>query len=103
MAKNIKRRSPVAVVIFSIITLGIYLIYWIVATKEEMKSLGAEIPSAWLLIVPIGNMYLLYKYCEGFSDHVKKDKMGVVWTLLAFSCFPAVLVIIQVELNKLAD
>jgi len=103
MAKNIKRRSPVAVVIFSIITLGIYLIYWIVATKEEIKSLGAEIPSAWFIIVPIANMYFLYKYCEGFSDHVKKDKMGAVWTLLALTCFPVVPVIVQVELNKLTD
>ena len=98
---NIKKRNPALVIIFSILTLGIYLIYWFVQTKEEMKLLGADIPSAWLLIVPIGNVYLLYKYCEGFSDFVKRDKMGVVWFIVAFT-FPAVLpVIIQVELNKL--
>jgi len=99
---NIKKRNPALVIIFSIITLGIYLIYWIVATKEEIKSLGATIPTAWLIIVPIGNIYLLYRYCEGFSDYVKKDRMGAVWTILALTCFPVMPVIVQAELNKLA-
>jgi hypothetical protein len=97
----IKKRNPVWVVILSIITLGIYLIYWFVKTKEEIKSLGAQIPSAWLIIVPIGNAYLLYRYCEGFSDFVKKDKMGVVWFLLSVTLFPVFPVIVQTELNKL--
>jgi len=99
--ENIKKRNPVLVVIFSIITLGIYLIYWFVQTKEEIKSLGADIPSAWFIIVPIGNAYLLYKYLDGFSEYVKKDGLGIVWFLAAF-VFPFVLpVIVQVELNKL--
>jgi len=100
---NIKKRNPALVVIFSIITLGIYLIYWIVKTKEEIKSLGAKIPSAWLIIVPIGNVYLLYRYCDGFSNYVKKDKMGVVWTLLTLTCFSVMPAIVQAELNKLAS
>jgi len=98
----IKKRNPALVIIFSIITLGIYFIYWFVQTKEEIKSLGANIPSAWFIIVPIGNVYLLYKYCDGFSEYVKKDGLGIAWFLLVFA-FPAVLpVIVQVELNKLA-
>jgi hypothetical protein len=100
---NIKKRNPALVIIFSIITLGIYFIYWLVQVKKEMNSLGANIPTAWFIIVPIGNMYLLYKYCEGFSQYVKKDNMGVMWTVLALTCPPVVPVIIQVELNKLAS
>ena len=100
---NIKKRNPAMVIILSIITCGIYLIYWSVQTKEEIKSLGANIPTMWLLIVPIGNLYLLYKYCEGFSDYVKKDKLGVIWFLTAVTIFPVLPIIIQVELNKLAS
>lgn len=96
-----KKRNPALVIIFSIITLGIYLIYWFVKTKEEIKSLGANIPTAWLLIVPIGNCYLLYRYCEGFSKFVKKDNVGAVWFLLAITIFPVFPVIVQSELNKL--
>ena len=99
---NIKKRNPVWVIILSIITCGIYLIYWFVQTKEEMKSIGANIPSAWLIIVPIGNLYLLYRYCDGFSEYVKKDKLGIVWFLVAMTVFPVLPVIVQVELNKLS-
>ena len=100
---NIKKRNPVWVVILSIITCGIYLIYWFVQTKEEMKSLGADIPSAWLIIVPIGNFYLFYKYCDGFSKYVKKDNLGIVWFLVSILIPPFLPVILQVELNKLAN
>jgi len=100
---NIKKRNPALVVIFSVITLGIYFVYWAVQTKEEIKSLGAKIPTMWFLIVPIGNIYLLYRYCEGFSEYVKKDRMGPVWFLIAVSIFPVFPVIVQTELNKLTE
>lgn len=100
---NIKRRNPALVIIFSVITCGIYFIYWAVMTKEEMKSLGAKIPTMWFLIVPIGNLYLLYKYCEGFSDYVRKDRLGIVWFLVAITIFPVFPVLVQTELNKLAE
>lgn len=99
---NIKKRNPVWVVIFSIITLGIYLIYWFVQTKNEINSLGANIPSAWLLIVPLGNIYLIYRYCDAFSEHVKRDRLGVAWFLVVCVCPPVMPIIVQVELNKLA-
>jgi hypothetical protein len=100
---NIKKRNPALVIIFSIITLGIYFIYWAVKTKEEIKSLGANIPTIWFIIVPIGNLYLLYKYCDGFSEYVKKDKMGILWFLASVTVFPVMPVIVQTELNKLAN
>ena len=100
---NIKKRNPALVIIFSIITAGIYFIYWAVKTKEEVKSLGANIPTMWLIIVPIGNLYLLYKYCDGFSEYVKKDKLGIVWFLAAVTVFPILPIVVQVELNKLAS
>ncbi|MCR4323931.1 MAG: DUF4234 domain-containing protein [Nanoarchaeota archaeon] len=53
----IKRRNIVLIYIFSIITFGIYGIYWIVSTKNDINSLGGEIPTGWLLIIPIANLY----------------------------------------------
>lgn len=99
---NIKKRDPILVVILSIITLGIYIIYWFVKTKEEINSLGADIPTSWLMIVPVANVYLLYKYCEGFSIYVKKDNLGPVWLLVSLAIHVLIIPIIQVELNKLA-
>jgi len=99
---NIKRRNPVLVIIFGILTSGIYTIYWLVNTKEEINSLGAEIPTGWLLIIPIANLYFYYKYAEGFSINVKKDDNAIMWFLLLFFVAPVAMILFQVELNKLA-
>jgi hypothetical protein len=99
----IQRRNPALVIIFTIITCGIYGIYWFVKTKDEINSLGAEIPTGWLLIIPIANVYFHYKYAEGFSTFVKKDDNAIMWFLLLFLVGPVAVIIFQVELNKLAE
>lgn len=99
----IKKRSILGVYLLSIITFGIYGIYWQVKTKDEINSLGADIPTGWLLIVPIANIFWLYKYSEGFSKLVKKDDNGVLW-FIVFMFFGIVMPgIVQSELNKIAN
>lgn len=68
-----KHRNPLAVIFFSIITVGIYAIVWEVKTKNEMNKLGAEIPTAWLLIIPIVSIYWTWKYSKGV-EHVTGGK-----------------------------
>ncbi len=99
----IKNRNIFLVYFFSIITLGIYGLYWLVKTKEEMKGLGAEIPTSWLLIIPIGNLYWMYKYCEGFATKVKRDNNTILWFILYILVWIVVPAIVQSELNKLAS
>jgi hypothetical protein len=100
---NIQRRSPAMVIILGIITCGIYTIYWFVKTKDEINGLGAEIPTGWLMIIPIANLYFDYKYAEGFSIHVKKDNNAIMWFLLLFLVAPVAVILFQIELNKLAQ
>jgi hypothetical protein len=69
----IKKRNIALVVIFTIITFGIYGIYWMVKTKRELVSKGAIIPTSWLLIVPIANIYYYYKYCMGAGNVFKNE------------------------------
>ena len=98
----LSRRSLIKVYVFGIITLGIYFIFWLIKTKNEMNSLGAEIPTAWLLIIPIANIYWLYRYAEGFSKIIKKDNNPVLWFIL-FWLVPIIIpAIVQSELNKIA-
>ncbi len=99
---NITRRDILVVYLLSIVTFGIYFIYWMVKTKTEMNSLGAQIPTAWLLIVPIANIYWLYKYAEAFSMNIKKDNNTVMWFLLFWFIGIIMPAIVQSELNKLA-
>lgn len=98
----IKRRDIVAIYLLSIITLGIYAVYWLVKTKGEINGLGGQIPTAWLLIIPIANLYWMWKYCEGFAAHVKKDDNAILWFLLYFFVGIIMPAIVQSELNKLA-
>ena len=60
-----KNRSPIAVLILSTITCGIYSLFWFHWTQEELKQRGAEIPSFLLMFVPIANIYWLWKWAEG--------------------------------------
>lgn len=76
-------RSVVAVILLTFITFGFYHLYWYVATKDEMNAQGANIPTAWLLIIPIANIYWLWKWSEGV-EHVTRGKMsaGVSFLLI---------------------
>jgi len=97
-----KKRSVGGVVVLSIITFGIYAIYWMVATKGEMNSQGASIPTAWLIIVPIANIWWTWKYAEGV-DHVTSNKMsaGVAFLLLWLLSLIG-MAIVQSAFNKVA-
>jgi len=99
----IKHRNIVAIYLLSFITFGIYWLYWYVQTKEEINKLGGNIPTCWLLIVPIANIYWLYKYSDAFSTHVKKDNNGVIWFLVFFVVSIVMPGVVQSELNKLAQ
>jgi len=59
------KRSIVMVVVYTLITAGLYEIYWLVKTKRELVAQGAVIPTSWLLIVPFVNLYWRWKWAEG--------------------------------------
>lgn len=72
-----KQRNPIAVALLPFVTFGIYSIYWQVVTKIELNKKGATIPTAWLLVVPIVNIWWLWKYSEGV-DKITNGKMSAV-------------------------
>lgn len=86
-----------------IITFGIYALYWLVKTKGEINSMGGSIPTAWLLIVPIANIWWAWRYCEDFGIYVKKDNNGILWFVLYVLVGFIMPAIIQSELNKYAE
>ncbi len=72
-----KNRNPIAVALLPLVTFGIYAIYWQVKTKGELNSNGANIPTAWLIIIPFVNIWWLWKYSEGV-EQVTGEKMSAV-------------------------
>jgi hypothetical protein len=98
-----KHRSPAAVFLLSLVTLGIYSIVWQVKTKNELNRQGAEIPTAWLIIIPLANLWWAWKYAEGV-EKVSKGKVSAILTLILMLLLSIVgLAILQSEFNKLSD
>jgi len=96
-----QHRSPASVFFLSLITFGIYALVWQVKTKGELNRLGADIPTAWLLIVPIANLYWIWKYCEGV-EKVSGGQISAVLALILLLLLSIVgLAILQSEFNKL--
>ena len=84
-----KRRNLAAVIFLPFLTFGIYALVWHVKTKGELNRRGASVPTAWLLIVPIGNFYWLWKYYKAGAQVTKGDiKAG---RLFAIVLVPAVI------------
>ena len=95
-----QKRSVAAVIILTIITLGIYGIVWFVKTKNEMNQNGADIPTAWLLIVPIASIYWMWKWAGGV-EHVTRGKFSqAIGFILVFLLGLIGMAIVQDALNK---
>lgn len=97
-----KYREIWKAVALSIITFGIYGLVWQVKVKGEMNNMGADIPTAWWLIVPIGNVWWLWKYSEGAEQVTKGKYSAAVAFVLLFLTSIVGQAILQVEFNKLS-
>lgn len=95
-------RSVVLVILLSLFTFGIYPLYWYVKTKDEMVSLGASIPTGWLLIIPIANLYWIWKWSQGV-EQVSRGQMSAAVTMLLMLLLGVIgTAIVQDTFNKLA-
>lgn len=94
-------RSPVAVLLYSIITCGIWSLVWFVKTKGELVSLGADIPTAWLLIVPIANFYWIWKYSEGVEKVTGGKTTAALALVLLLLLGPIGSMVLQGKFNEL--
>jgi hypothetical protein len=90
------------VILLSIITFGIYYLVWLVTTKNQMNTKGAQIPTAWLLIIPLVNIWWYWRFCEGVELVTNKGMQTVIAFLLLWLLGVIGIAIIQNELNKVA-
>jgi len=98
----VTHRNPITVVLLPIITLGIYYLVWYVTTKNEMNAKGANIPTAWLLIIPIANWLWIWEFSKGV-ELVTNKGMGAS-TAFVLLLFLGTIggAIVQSNLNKVA-
>jgi hypothetical protein len=99
----VRHRNPLGILGLLIITLGIYGIYWLVSTKNEMKKLGADIPTAWLLIVPFVNLWWYWKYCQGVEKITGGKFNGILALILFLLIGGLTAIIVQSSFNEVTD
>ena len=102
------RRSIASVILFTILSLGIYQLIWLVSTKREMEARGAAIPTAWLLIIPVANIYWFWKWAGGVERATAEQTsqasaFGLVFALSLFGLGWIGMAMIQSEFNKLGS
>jgi hypothetical protein len=98
---GIKKRNPIAVFFLSMS--GVYIFIWLAHTKNEMNSLGAQIPPAWWLFIPITNIVWLCNYLEGV-EYIIQDKGFTKISFWLFFCFPPIgIALIQHKFNQIAS
>ncbi|MBA3500254.1 MAG: DUF4234 domain-containing protein [Deltaproteobacteria bacterium] len=89
-----------AVILLTVVTFGIYALVWMVKTKGEMVKAGADIPTSWLIIVPIASIYWMWKFAGGV-EHVTRGKQSQVMAFILMFVLGVIgMAIIQAELNK---
>ena len=99
-----KQRSPIAVLLLSFFTCGLYAWYWLVKTKGELNSANKEnphIPTAWIWLIPfIGMIWWTWKYSEGVEKRTKGKCSQVIAFILMFLLGVIGYAIIQDFFNK---
>lgn len=86
--------------IFSFLTCGIVSLIWLVRTKNDMNTRGAGIPTALLLLVPLVNIWWMWRWSSGVEIATRKSMSGPVAFLLLFFLGVIGQAIVQTELNK---
>ena len=112
-----KQRNPIWVAVFSLITLGIYFLYWWYQVNKEMaaygrakgidlgdspaKSVLAIIPGALIIVPAIMTTYNTYKRGQTAQQAAGVQPLnGWIALLLILVFSPAAYAYLQSELNK---
>ncbi len=111
----IKQRNIVVAIILSVVTLGIYGIYWMVSLSNDIvkASKGKHFTTNGIVAFLLGmvtfgiyTFYWMFKLGQSVST-IKGDENGsdsVIYLILTFLGFsPVALILAQVEVNKVAE
>lgn len=104
---NIKSRNSIVAFLISLVTCGIYGIYWVYCMAKDALSVKGEDNILIILLcifIPFIGFYLLEKkFAEGCAEKGIEHKDNAVLYLILGIIFPvANYFLLQGELNKLA-
>jgi hypothetical protein len=95
-----EKQSPIAVFVLSLVTFGIYSIFWLAKRRGEMVRAGADIPTTWLIIVPLANIWYYWKWCMGVEKVTKGKMTGIIAFILVLVLNVIGLAVLQNSFNE---
>jgi|AP82_1055514.scaffolds.fasta_scaffold151375_2 magnesium-transporting ATPase (P-type) len=102
----IKGRSLVFQVVVWVLTFGLYGFYWYYSTLEEMTKFNSQRTNSlvWtiLMVVPFLNLWAMWKHASAADKAFEKEYPAVLLWLLWIFIQPAVWILVQLELNRIA-
>ena len=93
-------KNPFLVFLLVFVTFGIYSIVWYVKAGREMRSRGAEVPTAWLMIIPLISLYWFWKWCAAVGKVTGGSMHGLVAAILLIFLGPIGMAVLQSQFNK---
>ena len=104
-----KERNVALCIIFSIITCGIYGLYWFATITDDLKAISGDdqtapgVKAVIFTIITCGlyGIYWIYKRGENMDTITGKRNTGVIYLILyvlGLSIIP--LILMQLEINK---
>jgi len=107
----VKERNPILVILFTVLSCGIYGMYWMYDTSRELNEKGVleYTPGKMLLFLllagctcGITGFIALWKYSEAIEKLSKGEKTKAMLFILALFFAPGFYYLAQAELNKYA-
>lgn len=109
---TITKKQVGLVILFSIITCGIYSLYWIYSTQEQLRTIQDEYQTTGGMVVLLSivtcNIYGIYWWYKVGTLMAKADPSieakGVLYVVLSLFGFSIVnTAFVQSDLNRIAD
>lgn len=73
-------------------------------TKRDInENYNENIPTCWFLIIPIANIYWLFRFTEVFVTKVRKKDDVAIWFLVFLFVGIITPYVVQKEINNLVD
>jgi len=92
------KQNPITVFVLSFVTAGIYYLFWLAKTRADLVRGGAQIPTAWLIIVPLAAYWFLWVLAGETSKVTGKPAINTFLLLLLLGGIGAA--VVQSEINS---
>lgn len=92
------QRNPIVVLLLWCVTFGIYPLLWCIGTKDELNAkFNTGIPTGWMLIIPVLNLFWMFKFWSGVQKAT-----GVSW-IIGFLLGPIGAFLAQGKFNEMGS